>query len=89
VAHVSAAVPPHETFSLTVDTSSAERLRPVNPVATFTMSAEDSTFVFDSGLEKVPEPRKPPKRKRPKPKPKGPPRPILIPPNAHLGEGKR
>ena len=89
VAHVSAAVPPHETFSLTVDTSSAERLRPVNPVATFTMSAEDSTFVFDSGLEKVPEPRKPPRRKRARPKPKGPPRPILIPPNAHLGEAKR
>lgn len=89
VAHVSAAVPPHDTFSLTVDTSSAERLRPMNPAATFTMSGEDSTFVFDSGLEKLPEPRKPPKRVRRKPKPQGPPRPILIPPNAHLGEAKR
>ena len=87
VAHVSAAVPPRQTFSLTLDTSSAERLRPKNPAATFTMSGEDSFFVFDSGLERVPEPRKPVKRRRPKPKPK-PLRPILIPPNAHLGAGR-
>ncbi|HKE17985.1 MAG TPA: hypothetical protein VKB80_24080 [Kofleriaceae bacterium] len=89
VAHVSAAVPPHETFSLTIDTSSAQRLRPKNPASTFTMSAEDSVFVFDSGLERMPEPRKPKPRRRPKPKPQAPLRPILIPPNAHLGERSR
>jgi hypothetical protein len=89
VAHVSAAVPPHGTFSLMVDTSSSERLRPKNPAATFTMAGADEFFVFDSALEKLPEPRKPKKRKaRRKPKP-GPPRPTLVPPNAHLGEGRR
>jgi hypothetical protein len=90
IAHVSAAVPPHQTFSLTVDTSASERIRPKNPAATFTMASEDAFFVFDSALEKLPEPRKPPKRKRPKAKPpEGPPRPVLVPPNAHLGEGRR
>lgn len=87
IAHVSAAVPPHETFSLVVDTSSAARLRPKNPAATFTMSSEDAFFVFDSGLELEPEPRKPIKRK-PKVKPPEPQRPILVPPNAHLGVGR-
>jgi hypothetical protein len=82
VAHVSAAVPPQGTFSLTVDTSSAERLRPKNPSATFTLSGEDRFFVFDAALERVPEPRKPVKRKKARPRPK---RPILIPPNAHMG----
>jgi hypothetical protein len=82
VAHVSAAVPPRGTFSLTVDTSAAARLAPRNPSATFTLSGEDRFFVFDAGLQRLPEPRKP--RKKPKPRPK-PPRPILIPPNAHLG----
>jgi hypothetical protein len=89
VAHVSAAVPPHETFSLTIDTSSAQRLVPKNPASTYTMSAEDSFFVFDSGLERLPEPRKPKRKPRPKPKPQAPLRPILIPPNAHLGQGRR
>ncbi|HTE52009.1 MAG TPA: hypothetical protein VK698_14240 [Kofleriaceae bacterium] len=89
VAHVSAMVPPHETFALTVDTSKADRLRPRNPAATFTMSAEDGFFVFDSGLEELPLPPRPKKKhKRPKPKP-GPPRPVLVPPNAHLGSSKR
>ena len=89
VAHVSAAVPPHETFSLSLDTSSIERLRPVDPTATFTMSAEDGFFVFDPALERLPEPRKPRKR-RPKvrPPPEAP-RPMLVPPNAHLGKGGR
>jgi hypothetical protein len=82
VAHVSAAVPPRATLSLTVDTSEAERLRPRNPSATFTLSGEDRFFVFDAGLEKLPPPRKPPKKKKPRPKPQ---RPILIPPNAHMG----
>jgi hypothetical protein len=85
VAHVSAAVPPHATFSLSLDTSDAKRLRPKNPSATFTMAGEDGFYVFDSGLERIPEPRPPPKKKKPKPKPKPPDRPILIPPNAHLG----
>ena len=90
VAHVSAQVPPHETFSLTVDTSRAQRLRPVNPAATFTMSAEDAFFVFDSGLEELPPPPKPKKkRKKAKPKPAGPPRPVLVPPNAHLGNKRK
>ena len=89
IAHVSAAVPPHETFSVTVDTSAAQRLRPKNPASTFTMSAEDSFFVFDSGLERLPEPRKPKPKPRPKPRPQEPLRPILIPPNAHLGQGRR
>jgi hypothetical protein len=89
VAHVSAAVPPHETFSLTIDTSSGKRLVPKNPGTTYTMSAEDSFFVFDSPLEALPEPRKPKPRPKPKPKPQAPLRPILIPPNAHLGKSSR
>jgi hypothetical protein len=82
VAHVSAAVPPRGTLSLTVDTSAMERVRPRNPSATFTLSGEDRFFVFDAGLQQIPKPRKPPKKKKPKPKPQ---RPILIPPNAHMG----
>jgi hypothetical protein len=89
VAHVSAAIPPHGTFSLMVDTSSVERIRPKNPAATFTMAAEDEFFVFDSPLERLPEPHRP-KKHRPKRKPPpGPPRPTLVPPNAHLGRTTR
>jgi hypothetical protein len=85
VAHVSAAVPPHETFSLVVDTSSAERLRPKDPATTYTMGSEDETFVFDTGLVQLPVPKKVKHKRKPKPGPPPPPRPILVPPNAHLG----
>jgi len=85
VAHVSAAVSPHETFSLVVDTSSAERLRPKDPAITYTMGSEDETFVFDAALEQLPLPRKVKRKPKPKPVPPPPPRPILVPPNAHLG----
>lgn len=89
VAHVSAAVPPHGNFSLALDTSSVERLRPKNPTNTFTTTSEDAVFVFDSGLQKLPEPRKPRKRRKAKPKAPEPPRPVLVPPNAHLGKSSR
>ncbi len=87
VAHVSAEVPPHKTFSLTVDTSESERLVPKNPGATFTMTAQDEFFVFDSGLERLPEPAKPKHHRKKRPPPEVP-RPILVPPNAHLGTGR-
>jgi hypothetical protein len=51
-AHVLLRVPPGEQFTLILQTTGkgAERLRPRNPVATFTVGDRDEVFAYDPHL---------------------------------------
>jgi hypothetical protein len=65
VAHMLVALAPHSSFRVEIETSKRPRLRPQNPVATFTMRDEDDLFLFDPEFTEKRKKRKPRKKRRP------------------------
>ncbi len=78
VAHVALRMAPNSTFRVALDTSQQAKLRPRNPIATFTVGDADSLVLFDQAfVEEVKKKKHHRRRKKPKPKPEDP-RPTKI-----------